>query len=212
MILYMVRHGITEWNATGRSQGQTDVPLSETGRVQARALAARFADSGLCAAYASDLSRASETAELALAGLDVPLTRTPSLREIALGEWEGLHLTQIASNYPELRAQWQADPGGCRFPGGECLADVQARVGGFVDEVRERHAWEDRVAIFGHGFATLSYLCRVLGLPLARFRHLWLDPTGVSEVRFGRGGRGVVRSLNCTGHLAALDEVRSIRP
>ncbi len=212
MILYMVRHGITEWNATGRSQGQTDVPLSELGRAQARTLAPRFSDARLCAAYASDLSRASETAALALAGLELTAIETPALREIALGEWEGLHLDTIAANYPELRAQWQADPARCRFPGGECLADVQRRVVDFLDGVRRRHAYEDRVAIFGHGFATLTYLCHAIELPLSSFRHLWLDPTAVSEVRFSRSGRTTLRLLNCTAHLSALEEPATVRP
>jgi broad specificity phosphatase PhoE len=88
--LLFVRHGETDWNAEGRLQGQTDRPLNDYGRRQARELAARLAGDGVAALYASDLSRAKETAEIVGAELGLPVVVDPDLRERNWGTWEGL--------------------------------------------------------------------------------------------------------------------------
>ncbi len=88
--LLLVRHGETDWNAGGRLQGQTDRPLSEFGRRQARELAEKLAGEQIDAVYASDLSRARETAETIGARLGLPVALDPDLREKDWGTWEGL--------------------------------------------------------------------------------------------------------------------------
>src|SRR5690242_8696605 len=88
--LLLVRHGETDWNAEGRLQGQTDRPLNEYGRRQARELAERLAGDGVVAIYASDLSRAKETAEIVGGRLGLPVVVDPDLRERNWGTWEGL--------------------------------------------------------------------------------------------------------------------------
>ena len=88
--LLLVRHGETDWNADGRLQGQTDRPLSDFGRRQARQLADELADEQLEAIYSSDLSRARETAEIVGERLGLPVVLEPDLREKDWGTWEGL--------------------------------------------------------------------------------------------------------------------------
>jgi broad specificity phosphatase PhoE len=88
--LFLVRHGETDWNADGRLQGQTDRPLSDFGRRQARQLAEGLADERLQAIYASDLARARETAEIVAERLRLPVVLDPDLREKDWGTWEGL--------------------------------------------------------------------------------------------------------------------------
>jgi probable phosphoglycerate mutase len=88
--LLLVRHGETDWNADGRLQGQTDRPLSEYGRRQARQLAEELAGEEFDAIYASDLSRARETAEIVGARLGLPVALDSDLREKDWGTWEGL--------------------------------------------------------------------------------------------------------------------------
>jgi broad specificity phosphatase PhoE len=88
--LLLVRHGETDWNAEGRLQGHTDRPLNDFGRRQAKALAGRLEGDGITAVYASDLSRARETAEILAERLRLPVATDPDLRERNWGTWEGL--------------------------------------------------------------------------------------------------------------------------
>jgi broad specificity phosphatase PhoE len=88
--LLLVRHGETDWNAEGRLQGHTDRPLNEYGRRQAKELAERLADEPVDAIYASDLSRAKETAEIVGERLGLPVVIDADLREKNWGNWEGL--------------------------------------------------------------------------------------------------------------------------
>ncbi|HJQ49178.1 MAG TPA: histidine phosphatase family protein [Gaiellaceae bacterium] len=88
--LLLVRHGETDWNADGRLQGQTDRPLSDFGRSQARQLAGELAEEKLEAIYSSDLARARETAEIVGERIGLPVSLDPDLREKDWGTWEGL--------------------------------------------------------------------------------------------------------------------------
>jgi broad specificity phosphatase PhoE len=88
--LLLVRHGETDWNADGRLQGQTDRPLTDYGRRQAAKLADDLAGEELDAIYASDLSRARETAEIVAERFALPVLLDPDLREKNWGSWEGL--------------------------------------------------------------------------------------------------------------------------
>src|SRR5689334_17669720 len=112
------RHGRTEWNLAGRVQGQTDVPLDEVGREQARAAAARLASLRPSRIVSSDLSRARDTAaELGrLAGVDVETD--VRFRERSFGVREGLTMTEAWEQFPEHMARWMAgDEAG--IPGSE---------------------------------------------------------------------------------------------
>ena len=88
--LLLVRHGETDWNAEGRLQGQTDRPLNDFGRRQARQLAEQLAGEEFEAICSSDLARARETAEILAERLGLPVELDPDLREKDWGNWEGL--------------------------------------------------------------------------------------------------------------------------
>jgi probable phosphoglycerate mutase len=133
--LLLVRHGETDWNAEHRWQGHADVPLNERGREQARALAEQLAGESIDAIYASDLSRARETADIVGARLHVPVVVDADLREIDVGAVEGL-------TWEESQAfeGWQGEPH-------EAHA---GRVIAAVDRIAERHPGE-RVLVVTHG-------------------------------------------------------------
>lgn len=106
-LLHVVRHGETDWNRDGRVQGHTDVPLNDKGRRQARDLAAELSRKQFDAAYASDLSRAWETAEIVTAKRSLEITRCVNLREKHFGTWEGLTDVDVRSRFPEAaRGAW----------------------------------------------------------------------------------------------------------
>lgn len=130
--LILVRHGETAWNAGRKLQGQTDVPLNEKGRAQARALAPLVAGLRPDLAITSDLSRAAETAKLL--GVDARLE--PGLREQNLGDWSGMEISALD---PQQYRDWRA--GLFRPPGGEIWAEFRARIAvqirAAVDEAQE---------------------------------------------------------------------------
>jgi probable phosphoglycerate mutase len=128
--LVLWRHGRTEWNATGRFQGQLDPPLDEQGRNQAPLAAAHLLALGLpredTVVVSSDLTRAAETAATLTALLGVPLRLDARLREHGMGSWEGLTRDEVSERYPDQFADWMAG------------RPVRGRGGEDPDEVAER--------------------------------------------------------------------------
>lgn len=100
--IYLVRHGETEWNKLGKLQGQTDIPLTEDGMQQARALRAKLEGINFSAAFTSDLSRAKRTAEIVLEGQPVAVIETPLLRESSYGTFEGSHFSEMDAFHKEI--------------------------------------------------------------------------------------------------------------
>ncbi len=127
-ILFLARHGETDWNAESRWQGQTDVPLNARGREQARALAGLLRGAGLRSVATSDLARARVTAEIVAdaLGLAVDLV-DPDLRERGYGCFEGLTRAEVAERFPDAWARHVADPGPA-IPGGESRDELLARL------------------------------------------------------------------------------------
>jgi probable phosphoglycerate mutase len=118
-ILFLFRHGETDWNREGRLQGHTDVPLNDTGIGQAAALGERLRAYRLDAVVSSDLARASATARIVADALGVPLLTDPGLRETNVGAAEGLLWAEAKTRFGEgLTERWYSDDD-TAFPGGE---------------------------------------------------------------------------------------------
>jgi len=148
-ILLLVRHGETDWNADGRLQGQTDRPLSEFGRRQARQLADELAAEELEAIYASDLSRARETAEMVGERLGLATVLDPDLREKDWGTWEGL--TAVERDRVEFV--------------GESTEAHQERILHALRRIAERHPG-GRVLVVTHGGSMRRVQTAALGMAL----------------------------------------------
>lgn len=163
--LLLVRHGETDWNAAGRLQGQTDVPLNANGRAQALALASRLRAEGIRAIGASDLSRARGTAEIVggALGLEVALLDA-DLRERGYGAWEGLTRGECAARHPEAWARHVADPR-TPPPGGETAEALLARVVPAIHRAAERLA--SPAVLVTHGGVMRAFLSAVLDGPVA---------------------------------------------
>ena len=151
--LYFIRHGETDWNKLQRYQGQTDIPLNDTGRAQAarngRVLDAVLgADKSLFDFVASPLARATETMEIVRANLGLPPRPFPlddRLKEQNFGHWEGLLWSELPTLDPEGVAARQADTWNWTPRGGENYEMVRARVCEWL-----RTLTRDTVAV-GHG-------------------------------------------------------------
>ena len=169
--LILIRHGQTDWNAEGRWQGQADPPLNEHGRIQARQAAEALALFELDALYSSDLRRAWETAECIGLGHGLKPLTDPRLREICLGEWQGLLSTDIQRRYPNQLECWLEAPLACNPPGGESVLDVEMRVCTAVDEILAKHPGK-RVAIVSHEFPIALLRCRAAKLSPAHLSEM----------------------------------------
>lgn len=160
MRVILVRHGQTEWNKAGRFQGHSDIPLDEVGRGQVEATAAYLANEKLEAVYASDLSRAKDTA-LAIAayhGLEPICDRR--LRELNMGIWEGLDFNAVYSQYRQEYDAWYGNRDYV-IPNGEGVKDVEKRVLEFIWEIAPKH--EGSIAIATHGGVVKAVLAYALG-------------------------------------------------
>ena len=129
--VYFTRHGETVWNVENKICGVTDIPLTDNGRAQARALGRRLAvePTGITRILCSPLVRASETARLIAAETDLPLTVEPRLREQAFGRYEGTPRNGAAFALAKLHF---ID----RFDGGESMLQLAARIYALLDELR----------------------------------------------------------------------------
>lgn len=158
----LVRHGETDWNADGRWQGHAPVPLNASGLAQSRALGRYLAANGYAveALYSSDLTRAMQTATALGEALGLPVQPERRLREIDLGEWQGMTRDEAAAWDAQRYAAYSADWRGTPVPGGESRRQVQVRARAVFDDLAVRHS-EDTIAIVTHG-GTLGMLIESL--------------------------------------------------
>jgi broad specificity phosphatase PhoE len=200
MRLILVRHGETPWNVTLQYQGHANVPLNERGREQARRAAARLRGLEVRALYASDIARAWETAEIIGAAIGQTPTPMPELREIDVGQWEGLTPEELYRRFPDHMAEYRRDPARTVRLGGESYAQLQARALVALQRIQESHAQGEVVVAVSHGGTIRALLCHVIGLDLGNFGRMWLDNGSLTELRLGRNGWRLMR-LNDAAHV-----------
>lgn len=164
----LIRHGETDWNATGRWQGRAPVPLNAVGMAQAERLGLYLASNGfrIDALYSSDLKRAMQTAEAITAPLRLDIHPEPRLREIDLGDWQGLTRDEVnawdGERYTVYVADRQANP----IPNGKSWDQVKTRVRGIFDDLAARHPAQT-IALISHG-GTIARLLDSLFGPIER--------------------------------------------
>lgn len=170
--ILLARHGETAWNALGRLQGHTDIPLNQAGREQARALADTLAEHAPGAVWTSDLARARETGQIVAHHLGLgELRQDAELRERAFGVFEGLTRAQCAERHPEAWAAWQAR--NHAPPGGEPSERAAARLGLALERIAA--AAVATTLVVSHGGVMRLWLGTVLGtvLPLIGNGETW---------------------------------------
>jgi probable phosphoglycerate mutase len=192
--LVLVRHAETEERARGLCVGRLDVPLGKPGRRQAEQLSTALAEPPLAAVYTSPLARARDTAGPIAAAHGLEPVVVPQFVELDFGELEGLPFEQIEAERPALFRGWMETPDEVRFPGGESLADLQARVLPVVAALRARHDGGE-VGLVAHAGVLRVVLADALGLAGSAVFRLDQSPGGVSVVDWF-GESPVVRVVN----------------
>lgn len=197
-----VRHGQTEWNVTGRYQGQSDVQLTEEGRQQAQKLAANFPVDEIDAIYASDLTRAMVTAEAIGQRFGLAVQPEAAFRELSFGEWEGLTYQQIVENWEDAMANFLQHPDIMEIPGGESFPEVKQRATTRLNELIKKHDGQT-IVVVAHGAVLRTMLTAALHMPLQYLWSIRQFNTAVNIVRYDEGANPTVELLNSTAHLGS---------
>jgi broad specificity phosphatase PhoE len=207
--LLLIRHGETEWNKSKRWQGHADVPLSADGGAQAKRLAARIREEGwhIDHVYASDLSRAFETAQVIAAELGVSVHPRVELREIHVGVWSGMTNPEIRERYPEMWALYESGVDFQRGDDGETMAVFRTRVSESFAELVSRHPGE-RLLIVTHGGNIRTLLEHVQNLN-GEYFDAFIENTSVTEISWDTGHPVVVR-INDALHLESARQEPSV--
>lgn len=178
-MLYIMRHGRTDWNAAHKLQGCSDIPLNNEGRHMAEEAHKKYKDLKFDVCYCSPLIRARETAEIFLRGTNVPIIEDKRLHEMSFGIYEGVeHVTDKpdCSVYTLFK-----DPVNYVADGGaESIEQLYARTGSFINETLKPALAENKnILIVGHGAMNSSIICQLKNYPLKDF---WTHLQGNCEV------------------------------
>ena len=169
-MLYIMRHGKTEWNALHKIQGRTDIPLNEEGRLMAEKACEEYKDLHIDVCYCSPLIRAVETAQIVLKNRKIPIIKDERLMEMSFGDYEGIENSFAIPDCPinilfQKPREYHESIGGA-----ETWEELFARTGAFLKEVIDPQLQEGKdILIVGHGAMNASIICQVKGMPIEEF-------------------------------------------
>lgn len=193
MTVYLLRHGVLASDSRDRFVGQIDLPLASDGVLQAKAIGQALRKLNIDAIHCSDLLRSRQTADIIAGNTGIAVESHRNLREVSVGEWEGLSRREVAERFPVQYAARGNDIENYRIPGGESFADCRQRVLSSWNEIIGRNG--KSVVIVGHAGGNRLLLCHLLGIPVARMFVLGQDYGRVNIVEL-RGERCCVSLIN----------------
>ena len=180
--LILVRHGETAWNRERRIQGgSSDVELNELGRKQVEMLALALKEAKIDAIYSSPLKRALDTAIAIASYHRLAVQIEPDLREMEVGELEGVSITEIGANFSQFLLQWRQGQGLEKLPGGESVADLADRMWATIQSINGKHQ-QETVVVVSHYFAVVATICKALGWPLTRLERIRVQTGSISII------------------------------
>ena len=169
-MLYIMRHGTTDWNVLHKLQGRTDIPLNEDGRAMARAAHDACLNTHFDLCYSSPLKRAAETAEILLSGRNIPIRTDDRLMEMSFGVYEGVEKSFSIPDCP-VNILFQ-DPASYTdsVGGAETWEELFTRADSFLNEKVYPEVQKGKdILIVGHGAMNSAIITRVRKLPIAKF-------------------------------------------
>ncbi|MBN2295342.1 MAG: histidine phosphatase family protein [Pirellulales bacterium] len=198
MILYCIRHGESTYNAEGRIQGQSDVPLSELGWRQGRAAARAMVGRGVEAVFASPLKRAKYTADMVAEALDLDVQTDERLKEVDCGVFQDRMRQEILREYAGMIEQWRSGRPDFAFPQGESRQSIIRRGHEVLDEISKTPY--ETVAVVSHGGLLLAGIKSLLGLRPTD-QPLSMANTSISKLQFGPDNQVELLEFDRTDHL-----------
>jgi probable phosphoglycerate mutase len=171
--IFLLRHGALADDSRDRFIGQIDLPLAAEGIRQAQALAQALHNENIGIIYCSDLLRSQQTAEIIAEEINAPIETRNELREISLGNWEGLSRSEVKSSFPVQYAERGKNIENYRIPGGESFAECRLRALAAWDEMV--NCGSERIAVATHAGINRLLLCHLLGMPSANMFRIGQD-------------------------------------
>jgi probable phosphoglycerate mutase len=203
--LIAVRHGETAWNVDTRIQGQLDIGLNATGLWQAKRVGQALADEDIGVIYASDLSRAWQTAQEIAKPHGLTVQPEPGLRERAFGRFEGMSFAEIEATLPEQARRWRERDPEFEPEGGESLLVFRDRVTRIASKLAARHPGQ-LVTLVAHG-GVMDVLYRAATRQELQAPRTWqLGNAAINRMLWTAEGFSLV-GWSDTAHLAADDDV-----
>ena len=201
-LVLLVRHGLTPTTGVklpGRARG---LHLSDEGRRQAEAAAARIAKiPKLVAIYSSPLERARETAQIIAKARQMAVRIERGLLELDIGKLTGMAIKDAVAK-PEWKII-QQHPSGFRFEGGESFTEMQARITGAIARIVARHPGRIVVAV-SHADPIKATVAHALGTPLDLFQRIMIGTASITAIAYQPSGAAVLTVNSMDGDLAAL--------
>jgi len=179
--------------------GWSDEDLDESGYIQARSLASRLADLSISRIYTSPLKRAYNTASVLAAPHGLEPELLDDLKEIQIGDWQGLHRDEIKQRWPELWRDWRVDPSILTLPNGESLNDVRERIVNAFNRIVSSSEG-NQVIIVSHGAAIKAFVAYILGVSNKIYNSFDISNASLSVIQVIGGNLRLVM-LNDTSHL-----------
>ena len=200
--VYLIRHGETANNKQDCYNGcRSDQPLSERGVLQAQHLAAALAEVPFEAIYCSPLIRAVQTAEILRGTRPMTLTVNECIREMDMGDFDGVSYEEVRRRRPDISANWNKNPDAVKMPGGESFAEALARSLPAVLAII-RASRDKTVAVVAHGTLLRLLMAALLGLPLSRKAEMDnLCNTGYYRISVTDDGQVTLEASNECAHL-----------
>lgn len=182
-MLYIMRHGKTDWNALHKLQGRTDIALNDEGRSMARKANEEYKNVHIDVCYCSPLIRAHETAQILIGDREIPIITDERLVEMSFGEYEGIANSFEIPDCP-INVLFQNPEQYVESVGGaETFEELFARTGEFLKEVIEPQLQAGKdVLIVGHGAMNASIVCQIKDLPIKDFWSAGLEQCKILQL------------------------------
>ena len=197
--IYIVRHGQTEWNLLGKTQGHGNSDLTPKGIEQAELLADSMTKYPIDYIYSSDLGRAYQTAEIIGNKLNIEVEKTEALREMNFGTWEGRIIKDIIVEDPELYKMWRNEPHLAKIPQGETLSQIKERTDAFIKEINEKYDGK-HIVLVTHSLCARIMLLSFLDSDVKNIYRINQANTALNIIELRDYGP-VVMKMNDTTHI-----------
>ena len=205
---YIVRHGQTNWNILGKTQGHGNSDLTYKGEEQAKELAESLRKNhNIDYIFSSDLGRAVQTAQILGESLNIKINETSALREMGFGKWEGLLIDEIKNEYADMYKTWRNKPHLVNIPEGETLHIIKERVDNFINELNEKYD-NKHILLVTHSVTVRVMLLSFLNSGMENIYRIKQDNTALNIVEYRDYGPVIIK-MNDTTHIKNNEKINN---